>query len=38
MKSSEALKAIKEEYLHEKEELAKLKDLPAITALDEASS
>ncbi|MBW6274340.1 phosphoenolpyruvate--protein phosphotransferase, partial [Pseudomonas aeruginosa] len=27
----EALKAIKEEYLHEKEELAKLKDLPAIT-------
>lgn len=27
----EALKIIKEEYLHEKEELAKLKDLPAIT-------
>ena len=27
----EALKTIKEEYLHEKEELAKLKDLPAIT-------
>ncbi|KLU18817.1 phosphoenolpyruvate-protein phosphotransferase, partial [Proteus mirabilis] len=27
----ETLKAIKEEYLHEKEELAKLKDLPAIT-------
>ncbi|EEG86043.1 phosphoenolpyruvate-protein phosphotransferase [Proteus penneri ATCC 35198] len=27
----ETLKAIKDEYLHEKEELAKLKDLPAIT-------